>query len=350
MRGGEKCLEALSEIYPDAVIHTLFLERSKVSRSLLKHEIRVSPLQQFPFIFSSYRNYLPFFPWAVGCFDLREFDLVISTSHCVAKGVRKKNGAKHLSYCFTPMRYAWGFFDDYFGGQNPIAQAALRVFLRSLRQWDRRSSKGVDHFVAISGHVKNRIETFYGREAQVIFPPADTVFYAPDTSVAREDFYLIVSALVPYKKIDLAVRALAKLGRKLVVIGSGPERESLEKIAGSATRFLGWQPDETIRDHYRRARALVFPGEEDFGIVPVEAQACGAPVIAYGRGGVLETVGQKSGIFFNEQTPEALIDAVQRFESSSFDPVESRANAVRFARDRFKAEIEEAVRNLVGAS
>ncbi len=350
MRGGEKCLEALSELYPEAPIHTLFLEKTNISASLLKHEIRVSPVQRLPNIFSGYRYYLPFFPTAIESFKLRDFDLVISTSHCVAKGIRKNRGCRHLCYCFTPMRYAWGFFDDYFGGLNVPAKPVVRFLLNRLKEWDARVSVRVDRFIAISEHVKNRIRDHYGRDADVIYPPVDTDFFTPDPSVVREDPYLIVSALVPYKKTDLAVRAFTRMKRKLIVIGSGPEKAALQRSAGPGIQFLGWQPDERIRDQYRKARALVFPGEEDFGIVPVEAQCCGTQVIAFGRGGALETVNEKTGIFFNEQTETALIDAIERFETSSWDPVDARANAVRFGRARFQDQMKAAAESLLEAS
>ena len=343
MRGGEKCLEALSELYPDARIYTLFLEKPKVSSALLRHEIRVSPLQRLPNIFAAYRYYLPFFPSAVESFSLGDRDVVISTSHCVAKGIKKKPGSKHLCYCFTPMRYAWGFFEDYFGGMNSWTKPPIRFLLERMRRWDKASNDGVDRFIAISRHVKSRILEFYGRDAEVVYPPADTDFYTPDAAVPREDFYLVVSALVPYKKTEMAVGAFRRMNRKLVVIGDGPEKRGLERLAGPGTRFLGWQTDEVIRDHYRRARALVFPGEEDFGIVPVEAQSCGAQVLAYAKGGALETVTDRTGLFFNEQTEASLIDAIERFEASSFDPLEAQANAVRFGRERFKSEMKAAI-------
>lgn len=245
------------------------------------------------------------------------------------------------------MRYAWGFFEDYFGSRDRLSQSALRILLKKLRQWDVQANRNVDCFVAISEHVKDRIRTLYQRSAEVLYPPVETEFYTPDPYLPKEDYYLIVSALVPYKRTDLAVRAMTRLGRKLVVIGDGPERTALQKIAGPRVRFLGWQTDEAIRDHYRRARALIFPGEEDFGIVPVEAQSCGLSIIAYGKGGALETVSKKTGVFFNEPTETALIDAVERFEAVSFEPVEARANALRFGRNRFQDEMRAAVLKLM---
>jgi glycosyltransferase involved in cell wall biosynthesis len=275
---------------------------------------------------------------------VRGYDLVVSTSHCVAKGIRRTKPGVHVCYCFTPMRYAWGFFDEYFGNKSGLSRAAIRFFMARLRDWDRRASSRVDRFIAISQHVRERILRHYGRDAEVIYPPADTVFYTPSPETPREDFYLVVSALVPYKRVDLAVRALGKMGRRLVVIGDGPELEALKRLARPGTAFLGWQSDESIRDHYRRARALVFPGEEDFGIVPVEAQACGLPVIAYGRGGALETVlRRETGLFFAELTEEALCGTIEEFERTKFLPELARRNAERFSRDRFKIEIRAAI-------
>lgn len=344
MRGGEKCLEAIGELYPDAVIHTLFHQKGKLSPGIARHEIRTSPVQGFPGVFGRYRYYLPFFPAAVETFDLRGYDLVVSTSHCVAKGIRRVKPGVHVCYCFTPMRYAWGFFDEYFGKKSGAARAVIRFFMARLRDWDRRTSDRVDRFIAISQHVRERILRHYGRDAEVIYPPADTIFYTPSPETPREDFYLVVSALVPYKRVDLAVRALGKLGRRLVVIGDGPELEALKRIARPGTTFLGWQSDESIRDHYRRARALVFPGEEDFGIVPVEAQACGLPVVAYGRGGALETVlRRETGLFFAELTEEALCGTIEEFERTKFLPELARRNAERFSRDRFKTQIRAAI-------
>lgn len=341
MRGGEKCLEVLCELYPDATVHTLFYEPGKVSREISRHRVKESWLARIPGARSSYRHLLPLFPAAVESFDMKPYDLVVSTSHCVAKGAKRRKGAAHVCYCFTPMRYAWTFFDDYFGGRGALTRGLIRRVLEGLKKWDLRANSRVDRFVAISKHVQKRIETYYGRPSEVIYPPCDVDFYTPGRET-REDFYLIVSALVPYKKIDLAIAALA--GKRLVVIGDGPERKKIEKDAPEGVQFLGWKPDEALRDYYRRARALVFPGEEDFGIVPVEAQACGCPVIAYGVGGALETVVDgRTGVFFSEPTAASLRGAAERFEAMSFDPAAARENALRFSRERFKNEIRDMI-------
>ncbi len=341
MRGGEKCLEILCELYPDAPIYTLFYEKGKVSDKIARHAVFSSRLQRFPSVFNRYRYYLPFYASAVSAFKLKKYDLVLSTSHCVAKGIRKNKEALHVCYCFTPARYAWGFFEDYFSSMNWFSRLLIGRTLKRFRKWDLKNNQGIDHFVAISQTVRQRIQKHYGREAEVIYPPADTVYYAPDGISVKRDGYLVVSALVPYKRIDLAVRAFNRSGKKLVIVGDGPERKKLEGMAKKNIRFLGWQPDSVLRDHYRRSLALIFPGEEDFGIVPVEAQACGCPVIAFGRGGVLETVLEnETGVFFREQTEESLMNAIQRFESGFLDPELARKNAERFSKERFQMEMK----------
>ncbi len=348
MRGGEKCLEVFCELYPESDIYTLFYEKGKVSEKVARHPIYTSALQRAPKIFEYYRYYLPFYPRAMGSFHLKGYDLLISTSHCAAKGIKKNPGAIHIAYCFTPMRYAWVLFNEYFGGQNRLSRYFIRSAMERLKKWDLRTNESVDHFVAISNHVQKRINQHYGREAVVIYPPVDTEFYRLDPDVVRENFYLIVSALVPYKKVDVAVRAFNKLGRELIVIGSGPELGTLKKEAKKNIYFLNWQPDDVLRNYYQRARALVFPGEEDFGIVPVEAQACGCPVIAYKKGGALETVRENiSGTFFEKQTEEDLSQTVLRFERENFSQLEINQAVLRFGRDRFKSEIKAFIESVV---
>ncbi len=344
MRGGEKCLEVLCELYPDSDIFTLFHERGKVSETIARHPIHVSRVQNFPGATQWYRYYLPLFPVSIEAFDLKGYDLVISTSHCVAKGIKKAAGAVHISYCFTPMRYAWALFDDYFGRQDGFSRAGINFFMNKLKDWDLKSNERVDHFVAISEHVRQRIKRFYQREAEVIYPPVDTDFYTPGQSSEKEDFYLIVSALVPYKKIDAAIEAFNRLGKKLVIIGAGPEMGRLRKLAKRNVQFLGWQSDEALRNYYRKTKALIFPGEEDFGIVPVEIQACGGFVIALCKGGALETVNEgKTGLFFDGADNSSLDVAVERFEAGRWDGNQARQNALRFGRERFKKEMKQIV-------
>ncbi len=341
MRGGEKCLEVFCRMFPTAPIYTLFYEEGKVAPSIASHPIQSSYLQCFPGIFKKYRYFLPFFTSAVESFDVSTHDLILSTSHCVAKGVRRRSPARHLCYCFTPVRYAWGFFDEYFGQKKGMVRKLIQFFLEKLRRWDKATVDRVDEFVAISHHVRKRIESFYGRPARVVYPPVDTDFYFQDPKVGVEDFYLIVSALVPYKRVDLAISAFKQNGKKLVVIGDGPERQRLETAASDNIRFLGWQSDEILRDYYRRCRALVFPGEEDFGIVPVEVQACGRFVIAYGKGGATETVlDGVTGVFFNALSAESMNEALSRFERLSLESSGARKNAEKFNQHRFQQEME----------
>ena len=290
MRGGEKCLEVLCRAFPQATLYTLLHRPGSTSPAIESMTIRTSPLQRVPGAFRHYRHLLPLMPLAARAWKPRNIDVVVSLSHCVAKAVRVPRGVPHVCYCFTPMRYAWQGRDSYLESwaDRPVRRALAGGLLDRLRAWDRATARRVTHFVAISQTIRERIAACYERDSHVIPPPVDTEFYRPAVrSEPREEFYLVVSALVPYKRIDQAVAACTHLGRRLVVIGAGPERQRLEKMAGATIQFLGWQPDEVIRDHYRRCRALLFPGEEDFGIVPVEALACGSPVLALGRGGAV---------------------------------------------------------------
>ncbi len=318
MRGGEKCLEVLCRAFPQATLYTLLHRLGSTSPPIESMAIRTSPLQQIPGVFHNYRHLLPLMPLAARAWKPKNVDLVVSLSHCVAKAVRVPPGIPHVCYCFTPMRYAWQGREALPGKLGGSADPAALAggLLDCLRTWDRATATRVTHFVAISQTIRERIAACYGRDSLVISPPVDTEFYCPAAgSQPREDYYLVVSALVPYKRIDQAVAACAHLGRRLVVIGAGPERGRLEKTAGASVRFLGWQPDQVIRDHYRRCRALLFPGEEDFGIVPVEALACGSPVLALGRGGAVETVNSMIGRLYGEPTVNSLEAAIAAWEA-----------------------------------
>jgi glycosyltransferase involved in cell wall biosynthesis len=350
MRGGEKCLEAALEVFPDAEIRTLLHERGTVSPLIESKLIRTSFLRRLPFGRAAYRLYLPFFPRAVESLPIGPCDLVLSMSHCVAAGARAPEGVPHLVYCFTPMRYAWLFFDEYFGGYPAPLRAAVRAVLARLRGWDRRASGRPARFAAISEHVRARIRAFYGRDADVVYPPVDTEFYTP--GARREgDYLLVVSALVPYKRVDLAVRAARLAGERLVVVGDGPLRKRLEREAGPGVAFEGWVSNERLREHYRAAQALLFPGEEDFGIVPVEAQACGTPVVAFARGGALETVAAgRTGVFFEEPAPEAMARAIEACRRTAWDPAAIRANAERFSKRRFQEELKRIAEETVYAA
>jgi glycosyltransferase involved in cell wall biosynthesis len=351
MRGGEKCLEVLCRRWPQAGLFTLLHRRGSVSDAIERLQPRTSFLNLLPGVHRYYRYLLPLMPAAVTSWRLPPCDLVVSFSHCVAKAIRPRplrGSVPHVCYCFTPMRYAWHMRGAYFGANRVrgIRARVLERLLAWLREWDRRTADGVTHFLAISATVQRRIAECYGRTSTVIYPPVDTDFYHP-AALPREDFYLAVSAFAPYKRLDLAIEACNALRRPLLVIGTGQDEMRLRALAGPMVHFLGWQPDAVIRDHLRRCRALIFPGEEDFGIVPVEAQACGAPVIAFGQGGATETVvppdrrREPTGLWFAEQTVESLAEALTTFEKrpSVFSPVAARRQALRFNAARFAEEL-----------
>lgn len=347
MRGGEKCLEVLCRRWPEAPLLTLLHQPGRVSSAIEARPIQTSPLNRLPAVARYYRSLLPLMPAAAGRWRVPECDAVLSFSHCVAKSVLPPAGVPHVCYCFTPMRYAWHLRESYFaaGGRSLKARLAAPL-LHWLRHWDRATAARVTHFVAISRTVQQRIQECYGRASEVIYPPVDTQFYCP-APIPREDYYLVVSAFAPYKRIDLALTACQQLRRKLVVIGTGQEENRLRHLAGSRVEFLGWQSDETIREHYRRCRALLFPGEEDFGIVPVEAMACGTPVLAFGAGGATESIvphqarDEPTGIWFPEQTAASLAAAIAEFEKhqGDFSPTAARQQALRFRTSRYEQEM-----------
>lgn len=372
MRGGEKCLAALCRRFPDAELFTLLHARGRLAPEIERMRINTSFLQRVPWIERHYRYWLPAMPRAIESFRLpADVDLVVSFSHAVAKSVQPPPGVPHVCYCFTPMRYAWQMREAYFAdrGTSPRAHPFDTIvglprrtlsntrhrLLDRVRQWDRDTSHRVDHYVAISQTIAERIAACYDRSSEVIYPPVDTDFYTP-AAIHREDFYLCVSALVPYKKTELAIQACRLMRRELVVIGSGPETSRLKRLAGSHVQFLGWQPDEAIRDYLRRCRALLFPGQEDFGIVPVEAQACGTPVIAFGCGGATETIlpadeGRAgTGVLFREQSPEALTTAMRWFEDHphQFPASLARKQALRFNAERYERELVDLLERVAG--
>jgi glycosyltransferase involved in cell wall biosynthesis len=348
MRGGEKVLEVLCRMYPSADLLTLVHVPGSVSPAIERLHPRTSFLQRLPAIGRVYRYCLPLFPLAIEQFDLDQYDLVISTSHCAAKAVVKTGRARHLCYCFTPMRYAWDQFEAYFGAGRvgPAASRLLRPVLGALARWDAETADRVDRYVAISQHVASRIGRYYNRVSTVIYPPVDTGFYHPDATVP-EGFLLIVSALVPYKRIDLAIEASRMAGVPLRIVGNGPERERLMQRASTPqanVEFLGTLSDEDIRDLYRKAAAVMLPGEEDFGIAPVEAQACGRPVIALGRGGALETViDGVTGVLVDEASPEAFAAGIARAMQTRFDPLAIRRHAAQFDVAVFTRSIQDAI-------
>ena len=346
MRGGERCLEVACELFPEAPLYTLLWVPGSVSPLIERRRIVTSFVGRLPRAATRYRAYLPLFPAAIRRLDLGGHDLILSLSHCVAKGVRTPPGALHLCYCFTPMRYVWDLYDDYFGARAGLATRLLMPpVAAALRRWDRRTA-GVHRFAAISQHIAERIRRVYGRAADVLHPPVDVQRFR--LAEAPGDFYLVVSALAPYKRVDLAVGAANRLGRRLLVVGTGPEERRLRRLAGPTVELLGWRPDPEVAELYARCRAVLFPSHEDYGIVPLEAAAAGRPTIALARGGALETmVGLDAGdepptaVFFAEQTVEALAGAIGRFEAAEgrFEPKALRARAERFDRPAFKARL-----------
>jgi glycosyltransferase involved in cell wall biosynthesis len=357
--GAERVLAALLEAFPTAGLFTLFFRQESVRRlDLPSGRVRASFLQGVPGLERYYRSLLPVFPAAVRSLDLSAYDVVVSSSHCVAKGVRLSPGQLHLCYCHTPMRYAWHQEGDYLrlhGLGGGWRGRAARVLLARLRRWDAATAARVDLFLANSTATADRIRSFYGREAEVVHPPVDLARFA--VRGRKDDFFLFVSRLVPYKRADLAVRSFSRLGLPLVVVGDGPAMAECRRLAGPTVRFLGWQDDATVADLMARARALVFTADEDFGIVPVEAQAAGTPVIAYGRGGARDSVvpadganwEAATGLFFPEQSPEHLEEAVRRFVAweGRFAPAVLRRNAERFDRARFVQAVRGVVARLV---
>jgi len=342
MRGGERALEVLCELYPSADLHTLVHVPGSVSPAIERLAPRTSFLQRLPRAGRLYRYYLPLFPAAIERLDLSGYDLVISTSHCVAKSAIAAPPARHLCYCFTPMRYAWDQFEQYFGRARvgTVRRAAARIAMRRLARWDAATAGRPNRYVAISHYVASRIRRYYNREAVVVYPPVDTAFFHPDGRPPGRHF-LIVSALVPYKRIDVAIEAAGLAGVDLRIVGDGPERQRLQASAGPQVTFLGRRPDAEVREMYRSALAVVLPGEEDFGIVPVEAQACGRPVLALARGGALETVVPgRTGVLVDADSPQAMAEGMRRLAASTFDSADIRAHAERFGRDRFRGEMQ----------
>jgi glycosyltransferase involved in cell wall biosynthesis len=345
MRGGEKVLAELVRMLPSAQVFTLFWKRGSVAGEIEACVRGTSFLDRAPYVADAYRYYLPLFPLAVRSLRLPPCDLVISSSHAVAKGVRIPPGAIHVSYVHTPMRYVWDTADDYFcfGRGRRWRRTALALVRPYLRWFDRRTAAGVDFFIANSENVRRRIRRIYGRDARVVPPPVDTDFFTPDGAAAGE-FYLAVSSLEPYKRVDLAVRAFSGGARRLIVAGKGTLEGDLRRLATPPVEFAGEVSGTQLRQLYRRSRALIFPGREDFGIVPVEAQACGRPVVCYGEGGALETVVDgKTGIHFRPQTEEALLDAVARLERHSWDMAAIRLQSLSFSREHFRRRMTNAL-------
>jgi len=342
--GGEKAFEAIYRLFPSPIYTLLHSPKSIQGTAFEKEQIYTSFIAKLPKALKYYRSYLPFYPLAIEQFDLSSYEVIISCSHCVAKGVLTHADQIHLSYCYTPMRYAWDLYHQYLQESNiqtGLKGRLAQFFLHYLRVWDAQSSHRVDAFGAISHYVAKRIKKTYGRDAKVIYPPVNIDFFQLERK--KEGFYLAASRFVPYKKMDLIVEAFGYMPEKrLVVIGDGPDFEKVKAKAKKNVELLGYQPDEKLRSYLQKAKALVFTAIEDFGILPIEAQSCGTPVIAFGKGAVLETVvNGHTGLFYKEQTIEALIEAVNQFEKMEFNPEVIRLQAERFAPDRFNREFKQ---------
>jgi glycosyltransferase involved in cell wall biosynthesis len=345
MRGGEKCLEILCELYPDAEIFTLVHRAGSVTEAIERHRVRTSALQHLRWAREHHQHFLPLYPLAMRTLRPFGIDCLVSISTAVAKAVATPEETLHVCYCNTPMRYVWDQFDDYFGPGNaslPV-RAAMRLLRRPLQKWDLRTARFPHHYIGNSRNVSERIRRIYARESEIIYPPVETGRFS--LSERDDGFFLVVSALVPYKRVDLAVRAATVLGERLVVVGEGGEMERLREISGPTVEFTGWRSDDEIRDHYSACRALLFPGEEDFGIVPVEAIATGKPVVAYARGGALETVLEgpsvKTGVLFQEQTVESLIRAMREVREREFDRKKMREFALTFDSSVYRRKMRE---------
>jgi len=335
MGGAERVAAAMHDSFPSAPIYTTVALPHRLPKELRGADIRTSAMQWLPGMEQRFRQYFMLYPLAVERFDLSEFDLIFSSSSGYAKGVHRRSDAIHVCYCHTPMRWVWRY-EDYVARESfgRVARSLLPISMWGLKKWDLRAAQQPDYYIANSRLVAQRIKQTYGREAIVIPPPIDVDRF--QMSIQVDDYYLVLSRLVPYKRIDLAIEACKRLNRRLVIIGDGPDRARLEKLAGPKTEFLGRQPDSQVNHYASRCRALLFPGEEDFGMVPLEVNAAGRPVIAFRGGGAMETVVEGlTGLFFNKPTSAALVDAIEDFESRSWRPQQMRRHAERFDRRVF---------------
>ncbi len=337
--GAERVVEEFCRIFPDAPVFTTVYNKKNMGNIFPEEKVITSFMQKIPGAVNHYTKMLSLMPKAFESFDLSGYDLVLSSSSSCAKGVLTNADTVHLSYVHTPMRYAWDLYHEYLNSSGLLTRTAMKRLLPKIWQWDALSALRVDYFMANSTTTRKRIKKIYRRDSKVIYPPVNTDFFTPSGD-KPDDFYLVLSRFVPYKRIDLAIKACSKLGRKLIVIGDGSEKEKLKSIAGPTVKFTGRLDDNETLDYYRRCRAFLFPGYEDFGITPVEAMACGRPVIAYGRGGATDTViDGETGTLFAEQTEESLSGAIKKFENMDFDSSAIREHAGKFSAERFRKEI-----------
>ena len=343
MRGGEKVLEEILRLYSDADIFTLFYEPEKVSPLIRSKRVFTSSLNRNPLLKKHYKYFLPWFPRHIEAFDLNDYSLVISSSHCVAKGVIPAPDARHISYIHSPMRYAWDQYYSYFANAGFLRRKIIQREISRLRVWDVSSTSRVDDFIANSQFVRQRIEKYYRRQATVIHPPVDVDFFQPAAKPSR-DYFLLVSALVPYKNIGLVIETCRQLGEKLIIVGRGPEQKKLKKKAGQGSEFLQTVSAETLKELYQNARAVVFAGVEDFGITFAESQACGTPVIAFDRGGVRDIViDRATGFLYPDATVAGLKKAIADFSRLDLSGAAIRENSLRFSAARFRAELAQCI-------
>ncbi len=341
MGGAERVLMAFHEIFPTAPIYTSIYDPRRVDPAFQHMDIRTSFMQKLPLVKKHHQPFLPLYPFAMETLDLRDYDLILSSSSAFAKGIITKPHTRHICYCHTPMRWCWNY-EEYVEREQlgAIARGVLPFLITGLRVWDQITAMRVDHFIANSPIVAERIHKYYRREAVVIPPPVEVKRFPFDPASEIEDYLLIVSRLIPYKRIDLAIEACNQLQLPLVIIGGGRDEERLRKLAGPTIRFLGRLPDQEVLHYYTHCRALLFPGEEDFGITPLEAQAAGRPVIAYGAGGALASiVDGVTGVFFREQTASSLVEALASFHEQHFNPHVIRNHALEFDTPRFHRRI-----------
>lgn len=356
--GSEKVIEQLLNIYPDADLYSVVDFLPEKDRGFIHNKkVGTTFIQKLPFAKKKYRTYLPFMPIAIEQLDLSKYDLIISSAHAVSKGVLTGPDQIHISYVHSPIRYAWDLQHQYLkesGLTKGLKGIISKLILHYIRIWDYRTANGVDYFLANSSFIARRIKKVYGRDAQVVYPPVDVTSFSLQTT--KENYYFTASRMVPYKKMDLIVEAFSAMpDKKLVVVGDGPDFEKVKSKASDNIELLGYQSFDVLKKYMQNAKAFVFAAEEDFGITPVEAQACGTPVIAFGKGGALETVIEadepelSTGVFFKEQTVESIINAVHKFESnaSRYNAEFIRENSLRFSPERFKKEMEDIVNNSV---
>jgi glycosyltransferase involved in cell wall biosynthesis len=342
IRGGEKVFLELCEMFPEADIFTHVISPEIKDIYFPGHKVYTSFINKLPYAEKFYKNYMPLMFKAARSFDLTGYDLIISSESGPVKGIKKPESSRHICYCHTPVRYIWDMFDEYYNSAPLHKKCAMKLLKNYLRKQDLSAAQSVDEFIVNSEFVKERVKRIYKRDANVIYPPADVEFFQQANKENQDDYYLMAGELVKYKKPDLVVEAFNQNGKKLIIAGTGEESNTLKARANSNITFTGRVSDEKLRELYANAQALIFPGIEDFGIVPLEAQATGTPVIAYAAGGALETVNEESGLFFSEQTPESLNSAIIKFEEikESFNPEKIKANTKNFSKEVFKTKFQ----------